>query len=347
MKITAKEIYDKALELGYAACGIIKAEDMRGYGDKINARIGHFPETKSYYSYFRRHAKPEEAEPFVKSIIVCAGRYGKYNIPEELQGRIAKFYLTDYRVVPESKEYQAAAEFDEYLSENGVKAKRDINGISAGRYAAAKAGIGIIRKNNFLYTEYGSWVWLDTWFIDQELEYIGKPNLPPCPTNCTKCIDACTTRALSEPYQMNAFKCISMLTWGGTPNTLPPEELRGKMNGWVYGCDDCQDCCPINKGCWTADEDFPRIGELKKYLTLEQLCTLDYKIIEAKLKPLFYYIKSEYLWKWRVNALRAMTYEYRPEYLPYIEQARGDENALVREMADWAYKQIQNKDVLV
>jgi len=98
MNITAKEIHDKAIELGYAACGIVKAGAMRGYEDMINKRIEKFPYTKSYNSYFLQFAKPEESEPWVKSIIVCAGRYGKYKIPNELQGRIGKYYLTDYRV---------------------------------------------------------------------------------------------------------------------------------------------------------------------------------------------------------------------------------------------------------
>lgn len=259
MSITAQEIHDKAIELGFIACGIVKADAMRGYEEKLNSRIERFPETKPYYSYLNKFCTPKEIEPHAKSIIVCVGRYGKYNIPAHLQGRIGKLYLTDYRTIPESKEYQAAAAFDTYLPEHGVQFKRDINGISAGRYAAVQAGLGIIRKNNFLYTEYGSWIWLETWLIDQELEFICQTNLQPCPPECTSCIDACATHALAEPYQINPFRCTSMLTWGGLPNTLPREDLRIGMKGWIYGCDDCQDCCPMNKNCWTSEEHFPRI----------------------------------------------------------------------------------------
>ena len=105
MNITAKEIHDKALALGYEGCGIIKIEAMRGYEDRVNRRIERFPETKPYNSYLAKFAKPDEAEPWAKSIIVCAGHYGKYKIPKELQNRIGKQYLTDYRAVPESREY--------------------------------------------------------------------------------------------------------------------------------------------------------------------------------------------------------------------------------------------------
>lgn len=149
MDIAAREIYNKAIELGFADCGIVKAKDMLGYRERLERRTERFPETRPYYSYFDKFACPQGAEPFAKAIVVCVGRYGRYAIPAHLRGRIGKLYLTDYRTVPESKEYRAAAALDRYLSERGVRFKRDIHGISAGRYAAAWAGLGIVRKNNF------------------------------------------------------------------------------------------------------------------------------------------------------------------------------------------------------
>jgi len=338
MNITPKEICEKALDLGYAACGIIKVNDMRGYEDMINKRIERLPETQQYYSYFTRFAKPDEAESWVKSIIVCAFRYGKHKIPKELQGRIGKFYLTDYNVFKESEENKVAVLFDEYLTENGVKFK--VGGTSE-KYAAVKAGIGIIRKNNLLYTEHGSWVRLKTWLIDQDMEYICNVDLPPCPDDCTKCIDVCSTGSLAEPYQMNPLSCISNLTYGNLPGILPSEEQRKQMKSWVYGCDDCQDCCPMNRGCWTYEDDFPEIDDLQQYLTLEQLCTLDDEAIKDKISPVFYYIGHDKIWKWKTHALRIMAYQYEPKYLPYIEKALNDENEYVREMAEWAFEQIK------
>jgi len=342
MMISPEEIHAKALELGYTACGIVRAEDLRGYGEKLSQRAERFPAAKPYYSYFAKFAKPAEEEPWAKAVIVCAGRYGKYKIPEELQGRIGKYYLTDYRTAPESAENRAAARFDDFLTVNDIRFKKNTwaGGVSACRYAAVKAGIGVVRRNNFLYTEHGSWVWLETWLIDQDLEYINETALPPCPEGCAKCVDACGTHALAEPYQTFIFTCVSNLTWGGLPNTLPAEGLRPGMKGWVYGCDDCQDCCPLNEGRWAEDEEFPGIEEVRPYLSLEQLCTLDDATIEAKLSPLFFYVGQQ-IWKWRTNALRAMAYAYQPEYLPYIRRALDDPNPLVREMAGWALEQIR------
>ena len=344
MNITSREIHDKALELGYSACGIIKTEAMRDYGAMLDKRVKRFPATQPYNSYFTKFSRPDEEEPWAKSIIVCAGRYGKYKIPEELQGRTGKYYLTDYRVIPESKECKAAALFDEFLAQKGVEFKKStmLGGNTACRYAAVKAGIGIIRRNNFLYTEHGSWVWLESWLIDKDMEYTHKPNLAPCPDGCTKCIDCCATGALAEPYQMNAFACATMLTWGGLPNTLPPENLRAKMKGWLCGCDDCQDCCPMNEGKWTCEEDFPGIDYISKYITLEQLCTLDDETLIAKLSPIFFYVGQDKIWKWKVHALRAMAYQYEPKYLPYIQESLKNENELIREMAKWALEQVES-----
>ena len=345
MNLLAKEIHNKVMDLGYSACGIVKIDAIRDYEEMLNKRIDRFPITKPYYTYFSGFAKPEEKDPWVRSIIVCVGRYGKYNIPEELQGRIGKYYLTDYRVAPESKENKAAILFDEYLTEKSVKFKKNTmaGGSSAGKHAAVKAGIGIIRKNNLLYTEHGSWIWVETWLIDQDIEYICQNDLPPCPEDCVKCVDACCTGALIEPYQINAFFCTSMMSWGGLPNTLPPEELRSKMKGWLYGCDDCQDCCPMNKGRWTSDEDFPGLADLREFLTLEQLCASDDESIKTKLSPIFFYVGHDKIWKWKVNALRAMCYEYEPKYLPLIQQALNDKNELVRAMAKWALETIESK----
>ena len=331
MNITAKAIHEKALELGYAACGIIKAGDMRGYEDMIDKRGERFPETEQFLrSRFANYAKPQEGEPWVRSIIVCAARYGKYKVPEELQGRIGKYYLTDG-----GGNNNTNARFEEYLAGNGIKFTADA---TADRYAAAKAGIGIIRKNNFLYTEHGSWVRLKTWLIDQDLEHICEPALPPCPDGCTKCVDACATGSLAEPYQMNAFSCTTTMTYG----IFPPAELRMQMKGWLYGCDDCQDCCPMNEGCWTDGEELPGLDDLRGYITLEQLCSLDGETLKAKLPPKFYFIAPDKIWRWKANALRAMAYEYEPKYLQYIQQAAADEseNEFVREIAKWALEQI-------
>src|SRR5690606_37813638 len=63
---------------------------------------------------------------------------------------------------------------------------------------------------------------------------------------CTRCIDACPTDALETPYIVNGSKCISYLTIELKDEILP-NEFKGKMENWMFGCDICQDVCPWNR----------------------------------------------------------------------------------------------------
>lgn len=126
--------------------------------------------------------------------------------------------------------------------------------------AAVNAGLGYVCNNNFFYTKkYGSWVSIDTWVIDAELEYAQPLRLVTCPEDCSKCINACPTGALNKPFSMNRGKCIAQRTVA--PN-LQSEDLRTKMGTWVYGCDACQNVCPMNKKKWEEKEDFVDISDV-------------------------------------------------------------------------------------
>ncbi len=108
-----------------------------------------------------------------------------------------------------------------------------------------KSGLGIVRKNNFFYTETGSYNNLLGYVIDKECELVHECDILPCSAKCDLCRKACKTGALEAPYTMNPFKCISFLTTFG--NSDVPEGLSDEMYGeWVCGCDSCQDACPHN-----------------------------------------------------------------------------------------------------
>lgn len=107
---------------------------------------------------------------------------------------------------------------------------------------ASRAGLGWIGKNtNLINPKRGSWFFIGEIILDLELEY-DQPIKDFCGT-CTKCIDACPTDALA-PYQIDSNKCISYLTI--ELRDAMPQEFIGKTEGWVYGCDICQDVCPWN-----------------------------------------------------------------------------------------------------
>ena len=102
MAVSAAEIVEKAIELGYDKCGMIPVEMMRGYEAKLEERMEHFPETRRKYEGFRKFAYPEKEFPWAKAIVIVSFWYGKYRIPAAVRGHIAKYYLTDGRRNPDS-----------------------------------------------------------------------------------------------------------------------------------------------------------------------------------------------------------------------------------------------------
>ena len=90
--------------------------------------------------------------------------------------------------------------------------------------------------------DHGSWPFLGELILDIELDYDAPFNDDLC-GSCTACIDACPTQALDE-YQIDAGKCISYLTIEHR-GKLP--ENQNDLQGWIYGCDICQEVCPWNE----------------------------------------------------------------------------------------------------
>jgi epoxyqueuosine reductase len=340
MNLFTEQIKSAALNMGYEKCGIIKISDMSGYEKKINERIERIPDGKPYYEKFRHFAHLQDTYPWAKSIVICARQYGKYYIPEHLKGLIAKYYLVDSRTDEDSESFQDSLKFEAYMEGLGLKTATERRfGITALRWAALKAGIGVVRKNNFFYTESGSWVYLEAWLIDKELESIETPTLKECPEHCNICIKSCPTSSLSQPYTMNRSSCISCLTtWEGWD--LPNEKFNAQMGGWIFGCDVCQDVCPMNQRRWSTTEEFPSLSELSQHISLEKIVKMDYTFLELVMHPKFWYIEKADVWKWKTNAINAMVNDYKQQYMEYIRDACNDSNAKVREMAEWATQKL-------
>ena len=338
---TALEIAEKAKELGFDRCGIIPVRKMAAYEERLKERIEQFPETGKQYQKLLRFAYPQEKYPWAKSVVVCSFWYGKYRIPDEMRGRIARYYLTDGRRQTYSDGYKTSAAFERYLRESGLKIAFDRDfGITGLRWAAQEAGIGLIRKNNFFYTEKGSFQYLEAFLIDQPLEYTETCSLKPCPDQCTLCLKACPTQSLAAPYAMNRTTCISDLTtWGDWDVRKNP--ARAQFGEWVYGCDACQECCPYNRVVRMETEEYPGLQKLSEKFSMTQIVASDYEQLEQSLQPLLWYIPAEKSWRYKVNALNAMLNHYKPEYRQVIQAACKDEKEPVREMAKWVLEQLK------
>ena len=329
-----KLIREKALALHYEDCGIIGINEADDYLEKLNERINLFPETQKKLENCKRFVNLNKTNEWAKSIIICVRKYGKYYIPDHLKGLIAKYYLVDGRTNEQSPDYRASVEFENFLKSMGFQTAGERKfGITALRWAAMKAGLGIIRQNNFFYTnKSGSWVYLEAWLIDKDFELKQKYENKKCPNSCNKCIQACPTKSLNAPYSMNRSSCVSCLTTWDAGNTMdnPHGQHIGK---WLFGCDACQDACPFNQGKWEENEYFPGLNELSEYISMEKIMDMDYDFLQNVMAKKFWYIHKDEVYKWKTNVLNAMFNNYSESYLPYINKACDDQDHHVQIMA--------------
>lgn len=333
MSTIEQMIQERAYQLGYEKCGIIPVYALEGYAEKLNERIEKVPASEMFYQRQRHLTNPLKEYPWAKSVVVLVSRYGKYKIPESVKGHIAKAYLFDARVDANAEEFQNSQAMEQYMQELGLKIATNRKfGVVGLRWAAMQAGLGIIRRNNFFYTQSGSWMHLEAWLTDREMELTETSEARPCPPGCTRCVDACPTRSLSSPYTMQPTTCISFLTTFGGRN-LPQEPLSKEFGNCIYGCDLCQEACPMNKGKWAEDCEFPGLSELSPELTPENILTMEEDFYRERIQPKFFYLSPDDLWKWKVNVLNFMGNNYQEKYKPYILAACENENEKIREMA--------------
>ncbi len=345
MTVTASDIVNKAIALGFDKCGIIPVDMMRGYEERLEERMEHFPQTRGKYEAFRSFAHLQNVYPWAKAVVIVSFWYGKYHIPNSVQGRVAKYYLTDGRRNVNSQGYQTSAAFEKYLADCGLRVATDRDfGVTALRWAGMMAGIGIIRKNNFFYTEKGSYQYLEAFLIDQPLQYIAENSIRPCAEKCNLCMRACPTGSLEAPYMMCRNTCVSCLTtWDGWD--LRAEPLRNKFGKWIYGCDACQDACPYNKNAWRDAEEFPELAAWSSHFTYPEIVLSDYGWLRSVVQPKLWYIPKGKEWRYKTNALNAMLNNYDPEYLPVIQKACHDEYTEVRDMAEWVLDRIKKGNI--
>jgi len=142
------------------------------------------------------------------------------------------------------------------------------------KFWAQQAGIGWIAKNgNVITREYGSWVFLGEILTSLELAP-DQPHTAHCGT-CTRCLEACPTQAIAAPGVVDANRCIAYHTIENRSDTLPAE-IADRLEGWVAGCDICQDVCPWNQRFAQATD----VPDFQPYPwnvapTLDDLATLD------------------------------------------------------------------------
>ncbi|WP_020402210.1 tRNA epoxyqueuosine(34) reductase QueG [Gracilimonas tropica] len=247
-KITEK-IRAHALQLGFDACGFAKAEYLPKEARRLeewllqnrNGTMGWME------NHFDKRVDPTKLVPGSKTVVSVLA---SYHHPKHL----AQIGVSDRPLI---SKYAQGRDYHKVLKKKLKHlfgfTKELLGGLEGRIFTdsapvldkvwAQRAGLGWIGKNsNLLNQDIGSFFFIGEMIIDAALSY-DAPVTDHCGT-CTRCIDACPTDAIYEPYRVDATKCISYLTIELKEKMA--EELQPKVKNWIYGCDICQDVCPWN-----------------------------------------------------------------------------------------------------
>ncbi|MEM7552669.1 MAG: tRNA epoxyqueuosine(34) reductase QueG [Cyanobacteria bacterium P01_A01_bin.84] len=264
ISVTTSKVKDKALELGFHKVGIASVESVgitESQRLKAWLALGYDADMEWMSNTKRRDVKL--VMPKARSLICVALNYYTPHQHSKSQecAKISRYaWGRDYHKVMHKKLKifsQWLQTFDEDIQ---ARYYADTGPIQDKVWAQA-AGIGWIAKNGNLITrEYGSWVFLGEILTNIELSP-DTPHTQHCGT-CTRCIEACPTEAIAQPFVVDANRCIAYHTIENRQPELPPT-IKDNLNGWVAGCDICQDVCPWNHRFAQATdiEDFQPYSE--------------------------------------------------------------------------------------
>ncbi|MEZ6093218.1 MAG: tRNA epoxyqueuosine(34) reductase QueG [Pirellulaceae bacterium] len=343
----ANSLKHEAQRLGFAFAGVCPAVDATGFSPLVNWLEAGFAGEMSYIGNRRdAYQNPRGVLPEAQSILMLGARYQglpKRRTSLKGHGRVASYAMSnvDYHDVIREK-LNSLGEFVSSLTPGVVWRGVVDTAPLLEREFASLAGIGWQGKNTMLIRKgAGSY-----FFIAAMLLSIDLPADQPVETNhcgtCTRCIDACPTNAIVEPYQLDARKCISYLTI--ELKGAVPENLRDGIGDWVFGCDVCQDVCPWNR--FSSPPEFVefQIDHQMENIELNEMLEIDDSAFRNR------YRKTPF-WRSRRrglirNAIIAAANEGAENYRKQLSVLLNDNEEVIRATAAWALGTIANESII-
>ncbi|MDA1028980.1 MAG: tRNA epoxyqueuosine(34) reductase QueG [Bacteroidetes bacterium] len=260
------ELKQKALDLGFQACGVSPAAELTDEKSRIEEWLGRGNHATMGWmeNHLEKRVDPRKLVDGARSVISVIQSY--YHPFEAVQdpsvGRISRYaWGEDYHLVMKEK-LRALLEWLDHRY-GGVNGRAFVDSAPMmDKVWAARSGLGWIGKHSNLISEdHGSWFFIGELVVDIELEP-DRPVLDHC-GSCTRCLDACPTGAIYEPYVVDANLCISYSTIEHRGADILPE-ITKDHGSWIFGCDICQEVCPWNKFKTESQEAryLPRDGVL-------------------------------------------------------------------------------------
>ncbi len=259
----AAQIKAQALQLGFSKVGIARAEDLAAEQDHLQEWLarGYHGEMKWMERDPAQRSDPRRFWQPARAIVVVALNYytphehmsvgpgsggDRIKNARETTGKVSRYaWGDDYHDVIGDKLRALLSWIKTEWPEAEGKICVDIQPVMDKAWAA-RAGLGWIGKHtNLITNEFGSWVFIGELLLNLDLEPDEIQIADQC-GSCTLCLEACPTNALTDPYVLDANLCISH----ATIESRAPEiraDVAERMEGWLYGCDICQDVCPWNQ----------------------------------------------------------------------------------------------------
>ena len=250
-----EEIRLAAKKLGFATAGVARV-DVSEASERLRQWLA--AGCHGEMDYMARHADlradPAALHPGTVSVLSVAVDYLPHlkNHDDPAQAAISRYAQgRDYHKVVRNRLQKLADAITAIVGPFGYRVFSDSAPVMEVHFAS-QAGIGWRGKHTLLLSKEGSWRFLGEIYCDLPL-----PPDPPiadhCGT-CSACLESCPTKAIIAPYQVDARRCISYLTIELAGAI--PEEFRPLIGNRIYGCDDCQLCCPWNRFAQLGDPEF-------------------------------------------------------------------------------------------
>ncbi len=272
MESCSAQIKLRALQLGFSKVGIAREEQLSAERERLKEWLarGYYGEMSWMARDPEQRTDPRKLFPEARSVIVVALNYytPHQHSDSSATGKVSRYaWGDDYHEVVSDKLRELLSWIKEQWPQAEGKVCVDIQTLMDKAWAV-RAGLGWLGKHTNLITQdHGSWIFIGELLLNLELDYDEEQIADQC-GSCTLCIDACPTGAITEPYVLDSNLCISHATIESRATEMR-EDVSTHVEGWLYGCDICQDVCPWNQMTPATNEARfePREGNLNATLS--------------------------------------------------------------------------------
>lgn len=260
-------IRNTAARFGFDYCGIAKAARLDDDAVRLENWLSNKMNGTMHYmeNYFDLRVDPTKLVPGAKSVITLLKNYFPREVQKNNAPKISRYaYGKDYHDIIRKELNEFLATIREEIGDIAGRGFVDSAPVLEKSWAQ-RSGLGWVGKNGTLITKQnGSFFFIATLITDLDIDPDDPFAKDYCGT-CTRCLDACPTGAILPGKVIDGSKCISYFTIE-LKEQIIPDEMKGRFEGWMFGCDICQEVCPWNR--FSKPNNEPEFNPIPEVLNL-------------------------------------------------------------------------------